>query len=308
MVQTTVKAQPSVIGFDLKKTVLSLLPSRISECITKSCDLEKLCEIRLRRERPISLTCDSNNILCDKVCSASELDYIVYRMCRGSIHSYGDHILNGYIPLDGGCRVGVCGKAVTDKGRLISIKEITSLNIRIPRCIKGVGDELVRYLAQSQFSKSVLIYSPPGVGKTTLISDAAASLSSTPYLKRVALIDCRCELYREESFKNSIVDVYSSYPKAEAIEKAVRTMSPQLIICDEIGKDEAEAIIGIQNTGVPMIATAHAHSVSSLLKRPAFAFMHKACVFDDYIGITRSKGDFELTVISRDMADIAEMV
>lgn len=301
MVQTSVKRSfQSKEGFDLQKTVLSLLPQRIAECILGSCDTKKLYEIRIKKEGPVSLICDKS-ILCGVSCSALELEEIVYKMCRGSIHSYGEYILNGYIPLQGGCRVGVCGKAVTNNGRIVSIKEITSLNIRIPRCIKGAGKELLAYLENGGFSKSVLLYSPPGVGKTTLISDLAAELSSPPYLMKVALIDCRGELYREELFFNSVADVYSSYPKAQAIELATRTMSPQLIICDEIGRDEAEAIIGTQNAGVPMVATAHASSVMSLLKRPMFALMHKACIFDSYIGLSRENGAFKLDISSRDI-------
>ena len=301
MVQTSVKAQADQSDrFDIKRTVLSCFPQRISDCISESCQFDKLCEIRIRRDRPVSLTSFDGNIILGESCSASELDMIFYRMCRGSIHSYGDFILRGYIPLSGGCRVGVCGRAVTDKGRLVSVKDIDSLNIRIPRCVNGAGDKLLRYLEEGDFLRSALIYSPPGVGKTTLISDLAASLSSPPYLRRISLIDCRCELYRRELLLQSIADVYSSYPKAEAIETATRTMSPQIIVCDEIGQDEADAIIGAQNMGVPLIATAHAGSLDALLRRPAFMLMHRACVFDDYIGISRNGGEFDLDISPHD--------
>lgn len=97
----------------------------------------------------------------------------------------------------------------------------------------------------------MLIYSPPGEGKTTLLRDIASLLSSPPYLRRVAVIDSRAELFREDSFSASIADIYTGYPKAYGIELATRTMSPQFIVCDELGTEEAKSVMEDQNCGVP---------------------------------------------------------
>lgn len=226
------------------------------------------------------MTTSAANIALGAVCSAREIAATVERMCGGSLHAYENTIRNGYIPLSDGCRVGICG---TFAGAGIS--DITSLCIRLPRDAKGTGLSLCRRIVQSD--GGMLIYSPPGEGKTTLLRDIAASLSSPPYLKRIAIIDSRMEIFREEAFSRSLADIYSGYPKAVGIELATRTMSPQYIICDELGADEAESVLSAQNCGVPLIATAHASSLDGLMKRASFVKLDRAGVFDTYVGIRR---------------------
>ena len=263
--------------------------------------LDKLTEIRLRRGRRTTVTVGDENIVLRTRISDREFDSVVFRMCRGSVHAYGDQITRGFIPLDGGIRVGVCGTAQTDKDGLVSVREITTLNVRLPRNVRGSAKELVSHLKESGFSLSALVFSRPGVGKTTLLSDTALTLSSPPMIKRVAIADSGRELYRERAFSESVADVYLSYPKAEAINEATRTMSPQYIVCDEIGDGEADALISASNCGVPLLASAHSPDFESLLLRPGIKRLHEAHVFDEYIRLERDKkGIFHLEIKKRE--------
>ena len=259
--------------------ILSLIPPQAADSV-RSFGENNICEIRLRAGRPVTVTTPSANVALKAVCSAREITATVDRMCGGSLHAYEETIRNGYIPLPGGCRAGVCG---TFSGAGIS--DITSVCIRLPRDARGTGMSLCRRIIQSD--GGMLIYSPPGEGKTTLLRDIAATLSAPPYLKRVAVIDTRREIFREEAFSRSFADIYSGCPKAQGIEIATRTMSPQYIICDELGAEEAESVLAVQNCGVPLIATAHAAALEGLMRREAFVKLRRAGVFGTYVGIRR---------------------
>ena len=141
-------------------------------------------------------------------------------------------------------------------------------------------------LEHYSFSRGILIYSPPAVGKTTVLRDGARMLSSFPYYKRVSLIDSRGELDFPERVNCPTLDVYKFYPPDAAIECAVRTMSPEIIICDEIGlDDDVKSLIECKNCGVSLICTAHAKNINDLLKRQNIKKMHDLNIFESYVGI-----------------------
>ncbi len=273
-------------------SVLSYLPPRIAECLLKY-PPHSITEIRLRADRPMTVTTGEGNRPTGLTLTETELADIVTKLCAGSLHAYGEEMKQGYIPLPDGCRAGVCGSL--SGGEVIAI---TSVCLRIPRSIQGVGATLCRRLLAAP-TEGMLLYSPPGVGKTTLLRDIAATLSSPPHLLRVAVIDSRRELYRADTFRHAIADIYLGYPKAKAMELAVRTMSPQYLLCDELGAEEADSILSAQHAGVPLIASAHAPSLEALLRRPAMRRLDEAGVFGQYVGITREGHGFFFHVTDR---------
>lgn len=288
--------------------LMELLPYRISDAIrgvfaeggSNACE-----EIRLRAGRLSTLTVSGGkSVSLGITLSREEIDKTVDRLCGGSLYAHGDTIKNGYITLTGGIRVGICGRAATDNGRLIGISEISSVCIRIPHSVKADATVICELLQKFNYSKGVLIYSPPGEGKTTLLRAAVMRLSTIQKDAtglRVAVVDTRGELEFGIGSKNSTADLLSGYPKGLGIEIALRTLNANVIVCDEIGnEDEARAITDASNGGAALLASAHASDVSSLMSKRSIRLLHDNGVFGAYVGLKRKDGGYEYTVTLRE--------
>ena len=286
------------------------LPERLVKCLYELSAAGRfraadISELRLRLNRPASVTVAGVNLPLDVRLTATELSDAVTAFCHGSYYAHGDTIREGYIRFGDGCRIGVCGSVSTDG----DVYEITSVNIRVPHIIRGVSDYLVRRCLDSGRIGSLLIFSPPGIGKTTLLRDLASRLGGE-FGRRVAVIDTRGELYIDEMYRDTLCDFLIGYPRAKGIELATRSLSPEVLICDELGDaDEARAILTAQNTGVPLIASAHAASISGLLARPNIRLLHSERVFDCYVSVAREKSAgrlsrcFTFSCVTRDEAE-----
>ena len=283
--------------------LLQKLPNGISSTLLKYFSKnEPITEIRIRKNRNIVLTTLDSNIVCPYTVSQKELEDTVFSLCDGSLHAHCETISNGYIACSNGIRVGICGKAVrSSDNTTLTVYDFSSLNIRIPGQVLNVGNGICERIKNSGYADSYLIYSSPGVGKTTLIRDIARILSAKPHNKKVAIIDSRCEIADKSLYLCENADIFENYPKTKAIEIAVRTMSCEYIICDEIGGyDEAKALLSVHNSGVPIIATAHSDNVINLLMRPNIRILHEACCFDVYVGIKRNKDKLKFSFTPRE--------
>ncbi len=278
----------------------NLLPKGLSEALLASLPPAArdpssgvmLEEIRLRAERFSSLTVGGRNYSTSVCLSSRELEAILAHMCGGSLYAYSDTIHQGYITLDGGIRVGIAGRAVCEEGRIIGVSEIVSLCLRIPHRHDAVGKPVCRLLRHMRVAggspRGVLIYAPPGVGKTTLLRGIAAEMASFPDPWRTVVVDTRGELGFEVNGEELSIDVLRGYPRARGVEIATRTLSAQLIVCDEIGDvEEAMALISAHHGGVPLVASAHAGTVEELLRRTGIRLLHEARLFGAYVGIRR---------------------
>ncbi|MBE6577520.1 MAG: hypothetical protein E7653_05225 [Ruminococcaceae bacterium] len=263
-------------------------------------------ELRLRGGKRAYVTSRGKNIPLGITVEQWQIDDIVENVCDGSMYAHADTIRKGYVTLDGGIRVGMVGRASVENGRVIGVYDISGLCIRLPHPVSGVGGPVCRLLRDSSLDGGVLVYSPPGEGKTTLLRAVTAALASGDGAFRVSVVDGRGELGAFLGGSELCTDVLSGYPKAEGIEIAARSMNAQLIVCDEIG-DEAEvrAIIAAQNCGVPLLASAHASSIEGLLRRTGIAALHRAAVFGAYVGIKRrgAERDYVYSVTRYEEAD-----
>ena len=288
-----------------------LLPSDITAALGSAGGDGTVEEIRLRAGRAASLTVDGRNVMTSVVLTGERLTSILVHMCGGSLYAFDQTIREGYITLPEGVRVGVAGRAVCEEGRIIGVCEITGLCIRLPHVHRDVGREvcsLLRHLNQGgRGPQGILIYAPPGEGKTTLLRGVAVGLSGgdgQPPLRTV-VVDTRGELGFETEGRGLCLDILRGYPRARGVEIATRTLSAQVIICDEIGDtDEALSLISTHHGGVPLIATAHGGSVGELLRRTGIRLLHEARLFGAYVGIRRDgRGDFSYCVTPWERAD-----
>ncbi len=293
-------------GRTLPATLQKVLPYKLSDEIRRRIPIGlQIEEIRLRADRYASVTAEGKNIVLSYALTRDEMDSFLTAICDNSLYAHRETINNGYITLDGGIRVGICGRATVDGGRLLGVYDVSSMNIRIPHDIRRAGEPICRMLRTRTEGRGVLVYAPPGEGKTTLLRAVCSKMAGGESPWRVCVIDTRGELAASLFERRLCLDVLSGYPRGLGIDIATRTMSPELIVCDEIGDvSEAEAIISAQNSGVPFIASAHGDSIESLLMRTAVARLHAARVFSAYVGIKRAgNGDFRYTVSEWEEAD-----
>ncbi len=227
----------------------------------------------------ITFTCFDNVLKTDD----KQLQEIVFCLSRRSLHTYQDMIAKGYIPLRGGCKAGVVGRAVMKNGSVYSVSSFNSVNIRVAREFYGCSENIIEKVGNC---RSFLIIGTPLSGKTTLLRDLCRYYSgknSANPLKS-AIIDERDEI-ASLSFGCGLnvgehTDVLALYPKAVGTEIAVRTLSPDIIVLDEIGgEDEAKSLLSAVNTGVNVIATAHGSSIDEVMKRPNIKCLVDAGVF-----------------------------
>lgn len=293
---------------DIPECVRFSLPERVrGEIEDAARKLSRVEEVRLHCGRRATLTSFGKNFPTSAVLTRSEIDRVLTRLCEGSVYAFRDTIAEGYISLRGGIRVGVCGRAAISGGKISGVYDIDTLAVRIPHRSPPLGHEIVKLLSEMNYTRGVLIYSPPGVGKTTLLRSLALLLASGNDAKRVSVIDTRGELAFSLDSPALCLDLLSGYPKHVGLALASRTLGCEVMICDEIGsRAEAEAIREAHNCGVPLIATAHAASVRELLGRTGIGILHRAGCFGAYVGLSR-RGDFGLSydICKREDADIA---
>lgn len=271
----------------------AMLPARVMAAATRAVPRGLFPEeLRLRRERTASLVVAGENYPLDVYLSGAEIDGLLLAMCAGSLYAHHDTLKEGYVMLGGGIRVGVAGRAAVLNGRISAISEVTVLCIRLPHRTPTVGAEIVRLFEKLHGTRGVLLYAPPGVGKTTVLRGVAALLAGGDHPRRTVMIDTRGELgcYPADG---SLLDVLAGYPRGAGIAIATRTLSAEVILSDEVGDlAEAQEIVAAHIGGVPLIATAHAFGVRELLSRPGMRLLHEARVFGAYVGISREAGPF----------------
>ena len=300
--QTIEIKRKRTLSDEIPQLILSALPYRLLDEIGRRWQGGRIEEIRLRRFRRASLTVGDDNLILDTALDGREIDSALTGMCSGSLYAYSDTINRGYISLSGGIRVGVCGRAACEGERMLGVHEVSSLVIRIPHRAREMGRPICQLLEDFDRTRGVLIYSPPGVGKTTLLRGVISILASGEHPLRTSVVDTRGELAFSLGGEGLCIDVLSGYPRGLGIEIATRTLSSQVIVCDEIGDyTEAMALVSSHNCGVPLIASAHAGSVEELLRRTGISLLHEANIFGAYVGISRSPYmDFIYDVHMRD--------
>ena len=263
-------------------------------CAKREGGISCLREIRVRCNARCSIMYKNEMIALVTRPTKKETEDMLALLCEGSLYAHRDNILNGFIPIGDGIRVGVCGFLSYENGRAVGASDISSFVFRIPTGECEFSEELFNIYLGVGFS-GMLIYSPPGVGKTTALRSLARNIGSGRAARHVCVVDTRCE-FSEDEYADAEVDILRGYSKKEGIEIACRTMSPDVIMVDEFGSGEACSLVGVVRCGVPVIATAHASCAADLYSRGEVSSLISAGAFDVLVGIKRDGGAYFLTV------------
>lgn len=288
-------------GGSKKVRLIEYMPSELKEAIIKmGLAIEDFREIRIRINRPVIFIKrdgevfvkgeNENYLIADR----KMIDALFSAINDYSIYAHSDSIRQGFITICGGHRVGFTGHAVLDNGKIKTISDISSLNIRISHEIKGVSDGVIEKIISNGCVFNTLIISPPGFGKTTLLRDIIRNISmGTGSFKgvNVSVIDERSEIAASymgvpENDMGIRSDIFDNAPKAEGMLTALRTMAPQVIAVDEIGTfADMEAIRQACKCGCSVIATAHGNNRYELKNNPVMSQIISENYFQRFIEI-----------------------
>lgn len=278
--------------------------------------LEDVEEVRIREGRPLEINSAGRHHFLDRqgrLTLRPEEAYIPTRedthrlldlISNHSLYTMEEELRKGFITIPGGHRVGLTGRTVLSGGKVEHIRDISGFNVRIAKEIQGAADGMLPHLLDRKRKRVMhtLILSPPQHGKTTLLRDLARQISygkwgnsavHWPGMK-VGIVDERSEiagcLRGVPGFDvGPRTDVLDGCPKAEGMMMMIRSMSPDVLIVDEIGRPEdAEAVIEALHAGITVIATAHGSSVQDLRVRPALFGLLENRLFEMYAVLHRN--------------------
>ncbi|WP_343076313.1 stage III sporulation protein AA [Pullulanibacillus sp. KACC 23026] len=273
-----------------------MLPKDLSDRIRNLVEQKTITleEIRLRLHRPIELMGTGQVLYLDqqRLLTSQDMKVLMGNLSAYSLYTLEEELKRGYVTISGGHRVGINGKVVTEGSHVKMIRDVSSLNIRIAREKIGVAEPLAHFLFDKGQWLSTLVIGSPQTGKTTLLRDLARVISSglekrAPH--KVGIVDERSEIagcirgVPQNTF-GIRVDVLDACPKAEGMMMMIRSMSPDVLIVDEIGRQEdTEAMLEALNAGVSVMATAHAYNLEQLWKRPTLKPLLDHQVFSRFV-------------------------
>ncbi|WLR49745.1 stage III sporulation protein AA [Bacillus tianshenii] len=290
--------------------VLAFLPESLQETITQMSvsEQERIEEIRLRINRPLEVIVAGKPVYpAMRNVLHEEGVYFLNRISQYSLYTLEEEFRRGFITISGGHRIGIAGKVITENGAVKAIRDITSFNIRIAREKIGVAECLIPHIYKEGWLNTLLI-GPPQSGKTTLLRDLVRIISSGnkqwgTSAQKVGLIDERSEIagcvngIPQHTFGIRL-DVLDACPKAEGMMMMIRSMSPQIIVVDEIGRrEDVEAIIDAVHAGIQLFVSIHGFTLEDVKQRPIFRDLFDNGVFDTYVELSARKGAGTIEVI-----------
>ncbi len=280
-----------------------ILPTDIYDILKNKVNLKSINEIRLRADKPIVLAIGSQKIFLGtygvtgnlkEAVTASKImiEDIIFRASECSIYSVNEQLKRGYLVTKGGIRLGIGGDLIEEAGKVKTMTNFTSLNIRLPHEVKNCSLSAFNYLLYDKGIYNTLVISPPGAGKTTFLRDFVYQLSERNYAYNVLILDERGELdLGDDGNIGNFADKICFARKALGFENGIRSLSPNLIVTDELGqKEDIDAVEYAVNSGVSILASVHSDSMESFTKKPNFEKLIKEKVFKRYVLLSMRNG------------------
>lgn len=283
--------------------IFAYLPKTIKDHLQQASSyfpLNDIEEIRFRIGRPIEITANRKTVFLPYSLSREEAEQIMEKLSNHSFYTLDEELRRGYITINGGHRVGLAGRVILDSGKVKGIREVSSFNIRIAREKIGVAEKYIHYLFDSAWHHTMII-GPPQSGKTTFLRDLARIISTgvkqhniPPY--KVGIVDERSEIAGAVNGVPQLtfgprIDVLDACPKAEGMMMMIRSMSPDVLVVDEIGrKEDTEAILEAVHAGVRLMMTTHGESLEEIKQRPSLQPIVRQEIFTRFIELSRRNG------------------
>lgn len=285
-----------------------ILPTDIYEILTKTIKYNYLFEIRLRLSRPIAINYGgkmyflgpeglTNNEENAIICSKNLIDNVVLKASNYSLYSVNEDIKKGFITLNNGIRIGLCGETVDENGKILTLKNFSSLNIRIPHEVKNCSLKALNHILSDDGKiLNTLVLSSPGAGKTTFLRDLCYQIGKRNYPLNLLILDERNEISCSKEGKSSLdvgkfTDIMLYGSKKICFENGIRTMSPDIIITDEISnRDDVESLILASNSGIGLLASTHSENIFDLKEKKLFSEVLTRKIFMRFVVLSRKNG------------------
>ena len=271
-----------------------IFPSKLLEEIGGYIKRPNLQEIRIKEGKPCILILEGREVIIKYITKREDIKYILQRVSNYSLYAFEEDIKQGFITIKGGHRIGLAGECVMEDGKIKTIRNISSLNIRICREIIGCSNKAIEHLVKNGRVLNTLIISPPKCGKTTILRDIARKLSGDG--KKVSVIDERseiaaCYLGVPQMNLGIRTDVLDNCLKSEGMIMAIRSLSPEVIICDEIGSiKDIEALVMAFNSGINIVVTLHGYSIDDFFNRKVFSELIENYILDRIVVLNNKNG------------------
>ncbi|GEQ20264.1 stage III sporulation protein AA [Clostridium butyricum] len=286
-----------------EEDIIGILPLKIGTLLKERLLKEQIYEIRIKIGKPILVYSKYGENIVNYVPTKEDMKSLIQKISNYSLYAYEEDIRQGFITIKGGHRIGIAGECVMEKGEVKTIRNISSINIRVCSEVIGCSDKLIKYIYSQKENRifNTIIISPPKCGKTTILRDIARNISNGMnsiglYGRKVAVIDERseigaCHFGIPQNDIGMRTDILDNCLKKEGMIMAIRSLSPEILICDEIGtKGDVEALLMAFNSGVNIITSIHGFTIEDLYKRKVFHELLDNGIIERAIVLSSRKG------------------